>query len=83
VVRTFLRRKPRTRKDRLIAKLTAVRQRGIEAWARVRHPRRRHVVGRDIEELVMHVAKLVRGSETEQQAQRPRLARLHLPHRTG
>jgi hypothetical protein len=83
VVRTLLRRKPRTRKDRMIAKLGAVKQRGTQVWTRIRRPRRRHENWRNVEQLFTHVAAMVRSAEAEREARRPRSARLHLPHRTG
>ena len=83
MVRMLLRRKPPSRKDRMVSRLTGVKQRGARLWARVRHPRRRRETWRNAEQLFLHLAAVVRSAEAERRARRPRLMRLHLPHRTG
>jgi hypothetical protein len=67
----------------MIAKVGAVEHRAALVWARIRHPRRRHATRRNIEELFTYVAAIVGSGEATREAPRPRLARLHLPHRTG
>ena len=79
----ILRRRPPTRRERVVARLQSVRPAASRRWARLRHPRRRREAQRLAQALFLQMTEKM--SLEPQPAGRTRTARLHVrlrhPHR--
>lgn len=76
---TFLHRKPRTRRERLLLQLQSVRDGARERWERLRHYRRRRADCARAEALFVQLGRKPH-PRADRLVERARHTRLHLQH---